>query len=206
MEKENKKIVLSVIVGICLISMISTFGGILMVFRTKDVYSRDVWALGKTWPMIPILILSLLVVTFLSVVALKDFFGKRSFPNKTKLIILIITIVFMVALTVFFVLFLETMIYQVKNNGYNYYNSYYYYDSYYGSGLYDRIYYDSAIDSGKFTAYTQVFSSMISLLVPAIITTVILIVPVFKGMKRNKEANMLEQADATSSVQEQENI
>ena len=107
MEKENnKKIIISVIVGFCLISMLVALGHFTMLFRLSPVFSPNVWDLNKKelWKMTLVLIFSAITMVTLSIVVIMEFFGKKGFGNKIKLCLIISSIVSIILTTIGFTL------------------------------------------------------------------------------------------------------
>ena len=169
MEKDNKRIIISVIVGFCLISMLIAFFNFVIIFRLRNVTSGSylggtLWDLNgnQVWRLIPVLICSATTILILCIISLKEFFSKKSIKNVVEFILLFITTALIVVSAVFTFTFLESMFF-LNSSG-------------------------ERINTYELTAYTETFSSMMSFLIPAIIVTIIFFVSVIiKMIKLKKE-------------------
>lgn len=99
MDKENKNIALATIIGFCLISMLIAFADFMIIFIIQFTY------LANTWALIIALICAFAIMINLGIVSIKEFSGKKVLKNKLKCTLLIITIIFIVVMIVFNIVF-----------------------------------------------------------------------------------------------------
>ena len=175
-EKQfDKKIVLSVIIALCFISIITSAIELLQIFMMRNV--EGVWYIPKVGFLIATFIISIIITVLMCFIIVRQLVINNQTEKNRKIDFIILNIVM--------VLILALIVLSIIH-----YNYFFGFSSERVSSTSNDFKNVVRIGSSNLTSFYQLFISTSSLVVAAIISTLIIYIPIVKEMKLNKNINI----------------